>query len=48
MHLHALAGVPAASVPAGAEDGLPVGVQVAAPPWREDVVLAVAGALERR
>jgi fatty acid amide hydrolase len=26
--------------------GLPVGVQVAAAPWREDVVLAVMGALE--
>ncbi len=28
--------------------GLPVGVQVVARPWREDVVLAVMGALERR
>jgi fatty acid amide hydrolase len=27
--------------------GLPVGVQVAARPWREDIVLAVMGALER-
>jgi fatty acid amide hydrolase len=27
--------------------GLPVGVQVAARPWRDDVVLAVMGALER-
>ena len=46
VHLHAIGGVPAASVPVGAEDGLPVGVQVAAAPFREDVVLAVAGALE--
>lgn len=28
--------------------GLPVGVQVAAPHWREDIVLAVMGALERQ
>ena len=26
--------------------GLPIAVQIAAPPWREDVVLAVMGALE--
>jgi fatty acid amide hydrolase len=26
--------------------GLPVGVHVAAAPWREDIVLAVMGALE--
>lgn len=44
-HLVALAGLPAASVPAGREGGLPVGVQVAAAPFREDVVLAVAGVL---
>ncbi|MBV9006932.1 MAG: amidase [Solirubrobacterales bacterium] len=46
VHLIALAGLPAASVPAGSEDGLPVGVQIAAAPWREDRVLAVASALE--
>jgi len=46
VHLYAIGGVPAASVPVGVEDGLPVGVQVAGPPFREDVVLAVAGALE--
>jgi Asp-tRNA(Asn)/Glu-tRNA(Gln) amidotransferase A subunit family amidase len=46
VHLIALAGLPAVSVPVGSEDGLPVGVQVAGPPFREDVVLAVAGALE--
>lgn len=28
--------------------GLPVGVQIAAPPWREHVALAAMGALERR
>jgi Asp-tRNA(Asn)/Glu-tRNA(Gln) amidotransferase A subunit family amidase len=46
VHLIALGGLPAASVPAGREGGLPVGVQVAAAPYREDVVLAVAAALE--
>jgi Asp-tRNA(Asn)/Glu-tRNA(Gln) amidotransferase A subunit family amidase len=46
VHLVALGGLPAASVPVGQEDGLPVGVQVAAAPYREDIVLAVAAALE--
>jgi Asp-tRNA(Asn)/Glu-tRNA(Gln) amidotransferase A subunit family amidase len=46
VHLIALGGLPAASVPVGSEDGLPVGVQVAAAPYREDLVLAVAAALE--
>ena len=36
----------AAQVEAGSS-GLPVGVQVAAPPWREDVVLAVMRQIER-
>ena len=48
VHLVALAGLPAASVPAGDEEGLPIGVQVAGAPYREDVVLAVASALEAR
>jgi Asp-tRNA(Asn)/Glu-tRNA(Gln) amidotransferase A subunit family amidase len=46
VHLMALGGLPAASVPVGSEDGLPIGVQVAAAPYREDLVLAVAAALE--
>ncbi|MHB1568624.1 MAG: amidase family protein, partial [Solirubrobacteraceae bacterium] len=46
VHLIALAGLPAASVPFGTQDGLPIGVQVSAAPFREDLVLAVAGALE--
>lgn len=46
VHLIALGGLPAASVPSGSEDGLPVGVQVAAAPYREDLVLAAAAALE--
>jgi amidase len=46
VHLIALGGLPAASVPAGQERGLPVGVQVAAAPYREDLVLAAAAAVE--
>jgi amidase len=46
VHLIAIAGLPAASVPVGSEDGLPVGVQVAGPPFREDLVVSVAGVLE--
>jgi Asp-tRNA(Asn)/Glu-tRNA(Gln) amidotransferase A subunit family amidase len=46
VHLVALGGLPAVSVPVGREDGLPVGVQVAAAPYREDLVLAAAAALE--
>lgn len=42
-----LAGWPAAVVRAGSStDGLPIGVQVVAGPWREDVCLAVARHLE--
>ncbi len=40
-------GWPAAVVRRGtSHDGLPIGVQVIAPPWREDIALAVAMALE--
>jgi Asp-tRNA(Asn)/Glu-tRNA(Gln) amidotransferase A subunit family amidase len=46
VHVNAVAGVPAASVPVAFEDGLPVGVQIAAAPWREDLVLAAAAVLE--
>ncbi len=42
-----LAGLPAASVPVGTVDGLPVGGQVIAPAWREDDVLRTVGAVER-
>jgi Asp-tRNA(Asn)/Glu-tRNA(Gln) amidotransferase A subunit family amidase len=46
VHLIAVGGLPAASVPVGEEEGLPIGVQVAAAPYREDRVLRVAMALE--
>ena len=43
-----VAGWPAAVVRCGeSETGLPIAVQIAAAPWREDIVLAVAAALER-
>lgn len=42
-----LAGVPAMSVPAGRVAGLPVGVQLMAPPFGEATMLGVAYALER-
>ena len=45
--VHNLTGWPAAVVRQGASpEGLPVGVQVAAAPWREDIVLALARRIE--
>jgi aspartyl-tRNA(Asn)/glutamyl-tRNA(Gln) amidotransferase subunit A len=41
-----LAGIPAVSIPCGFSKGLPVGLQVMGPSWREDVVLRVAAAYE--
>ena len=41
-----LAGLPGISVPCGMSGGLPVGLQVLAPQWREDVALRVARAYE--
>ena len=46
-HVNAVAGLPAAVVPAGVEDDLPVGVQIAAAPYREDLALAAARAVEQ-
>jgi aspartyl-tRNA(Asn)/glutamyl-tRNA(Gln) amidotransferase subunit A len=41
-------GIPAISVPCGfTEDGMPIGLQLAAAPWREDVVLRAADKYER-
>lgn len=43
-----ITGQPAISLPLGLDaDGVPVGVQLVAAPWREDVLLQVAGQLER-
>jgi amidase len=45
---HSLTGWPAAIVRCGTSaEGLPIGVQLVAPPWREDVALAAALVLER-
>ena len=41
-----LAGLPGISVPCGTSQGLPVGLQVLAPQWREDIALRVARAYE--
>jgi len=41
-----LAGLPGISVPCGLSEGLPVGLQVLAPQWREDIALRVAHAYE--
>lgn len=41
-------GLPAISVPCGVtKTGLPIGLQIAGPPWREELVLGLAGAYER-
>ncbi len=43
-----LSGFPAVSVRAGTSpEGLPIGVQVVARPWREDVALAAARVIEQ-
>jgi AtzE family amidohydrolase len=40
-------GLPVVAVPVWPDDGLPIGVQVIAPPWREDLALRVAYQLEK-
>jgi amidase len=42
-----LAGLPAASVPFGADRGLPLAVQIVAPPGGEGTVLALAAQIEQ-
>jgi 1-carboxybiuret hydrolase len=39
-------GLPVVTVPVLTDDGLPIGVQIVAPPWREDLCLRAAAALE--
>ncbi|MFQ5999210.1 MAG: Asp-tRNA(Asn)/Glu-tRNA(Gln) amidotransferase subunit GatA [Candidatus Bathyarchaeia archaeon] len=42
-----LAGLPAISIPCGFTDGLPIGMQIIAPPLREDLMLQVAYTFEQ-
>ncbi len=43
-----LLGMPAMSMPVGkSPDGLPIGVQIAARPWQEELVISLAAALEK-
>ena len=42
-----LAGLPAISIPCGFTNGLPIGMQIIAPPLREDLVLQTAYTFER-
>jgi amidase len=47
MQIYNLLGWPGLSVRAGSSaDGMPVGVQVVAPPWREDIALAIGLRIE--
>ena len=41
-------GLPAMAVPTGLADGLPMGVQIIGPRFREDMCLAAAEAIEAR
>ena len=44
-----LLGTPAAVVPVGkSPEGLPIGVQIVARPWEEELVISVAAALEEQ
>ena len=40
-------GLPVVAVPLGTASGLPIAVQIIAPPWREDLALRVARSLEQ-
>jgi amidase len=47
-HTYSLAGLPVAVVPAGEEEGMPIGVQIVAGPYRERLALELARELELR
>lgn len=40
-------GLPVVAAPTGPESGLPIGIQIIAAPWREDLCLRIAGELEK-
>ncbi len=42
-----LAGLPAVTIPCGFSEGLPIGIQIMAPPFREDLMLQTAYAFEK-
>ena len=44
--LWSLTGFPALSLPCGSDGGLPFAIQLVAPPWREDRLIALGSALE--
>jgi aspartyl-tRNA(Asn)/glutamyl-tRNA(Gln) amidotransferase subunit A len=41
-------GLPVVAVPVPTASGMPIGVQIIAPPWREDIAIRIARALEAR
>jgi amidase len=47
VNLSAIA-MPALAFPVGSHEGAPMGVQIAAHTWREDLILAAGDALELR
>lgn len=48
LHTYAVAGVPSTVVPAGEQDGMPLGVQVLAQAYEEHVSLAAAAVIEKQ
>ncbi len=42
-----MAGLPAMSVPCGSADSLPIGLQIMAPPFREDIIFRVGSMVEK-
>ena len=42
-----MAGLPAISVPCGSADSLPIGLQIMAPPFREDILFKIGSMIEK-